>query len=198
MPTAHMPRSLPQSAVQTRSKEVRAGLTRDLRTGDIPAKRAVKTEEERNAIRWAFTKRIAPYFDRACEVYCRDLEVKAHDLAERMTVDQTVLSSMRAGERQISEVQLEVLRAHRPSRLILAEADRDRPALTFAMLRDRIAEIVIEDAKRGGLLGRVVLDEAARREGVTRDDVDGAVDQGVDEDGEPAPTLLSADVGALA
>jgi len=173
--------------VRTPCERGRAGFAAgELDLSDTAAKRAQRTDERRDAIRWAFTVRIAPYFDRACEVYCRDLDAKASTLAEEMGVGASVLSEMRKAARLIGAEHLEVLRAHRPARLILASADRETPAMTFAMLRDRIVEIIIEDAKRGGLIGEKVLDEAARREGVDREDVDAVIERGEAADERPA------------
>jgi hypothetical protein len=53
-----------------------------------------------------------------------------------------------------------------------------KPVMTMAMLRDRIVEVVIEDARRGGLLGETVLSEVARREQVERADIDAVLERG--------------------
>jgi len=187
MASIRMPQTLPPRPVQSERKAVGAGVAPELALGDIAAKRVVKTDDARNEIRWAFTRRIAPFFDRAVELYLRDREIKAAELAERMTVDATVLSQMRAGQRQITEVQLEVLRAHRPSRLVLAAADRDRREVTFAMVRDRIVEVVLDEVRKGSLIGEAILNEAARREGVERGEVDAAIEQEAEEIEEELP-----------
>lgn len=185
MPNRAMALTLPERPVQSERKAVRAGVAPELPLGDIPAKRAVKTEDERNAIRWDFTRRIAPFFDRACEVYLRDQEIKATELAERMTVDVTVLSQMRAGQRQITEVQMEVLRGHRPARAILAEADRPPPAITMSSIERELLRVVVEDAKRGDRGANAILDEVSRRLQVERGDVDHVIEQGDEHERAP-------------
>ncbi len=182
-----MTETLPDRPVSSTRQRVAAGLTRQIEAplGDVPARRAAKTDEQRDAIRWERTARIAPFFDRACEVYLRDQQIKAVELAERMTVDPTQLSRMRSGERIIESFAEEVLRRHQPARAILTEADRPPPAITLANVERVALKVLIEDAARGDRGANAVLDEVARRLQVERGDIAEVIERGDDEQREP-------------
>lgn len=186
MPLSRMPTALPPRPVRTQCEPVRTGFAQpEFDLSDTGARRAQRTDEKRDSLRWSFTLRIAPFFDRACEAWCRDHDAKASTLADEMGVGASVLSEMRAAKRLIGAEHLEVLRAHQPARAILAEADRPRPELTMASIERTVLRVVVEDAERGDRGASAILDEVARRLQVERGELAEVIEQGDQHERSP-------------
>jgi hypothetical protein len=162
--------------MSSRSQSVADGLT-GLPLGDVAARRSQKRDDAVNEARKEYTEQIAPYFDRAVEVYLRDHDdMKAAVFADMLGVDATHLSRMRSGERNIDSHHLRPLRRHKPSAAIVLAGDARISGLAILVRRDvqvsasEIEKAIVRRVLRDPTLRRVVIPDVADELGIDPED----------------------------
>ena len=174
---------MPDRNVPSERQEGGAGLA-GLPLGEVPARRAAKRDDDKNARRWVYTRAIAPFFDRAVEAYLGACEVKALVFADMIGVDATTLSKMRAGERIIDSDHLDPLRRHRATAPIVLQGEAHACGLAVIVRTptkltiDRVRDLIVEEVLKDRTLRQVVIDRVAEREGIEVEDVEDVIEHG--------------------
>lgn len=188
-----MSSTLPETTLRTEgergSDSVRRARQEEMRLDDIAAKEAEKREAIRVANERAALESLAPVFKAAVERWG-----KAEAYASEIGITKSTLSEMCSGKRLIGPRDWMPLRSVPEAWALwtrgvasaggLDVAVNRKPVMSMSRLRNLIAEIVIEDADKDGALGNWVLNEAAKRGGVEREDVDSVVERGEQGDDE--------------
>jgi hypothetical protein len=186
--------TLPETALPTHCqpgrRAVGAHRQQEMRLDDIAAKEQAKRDAIRAANATEAQERLAPIFKAAVDRWG-----KAEAYALAIGTDKGTLSKMLSGERLIGPRDWIPLMDSPEAWAVwvggvaavggLAASVRRRPAISAATIRERIADLVIEDARRGGIMGNAILDRVAELEHVERGEVDTTIEQEDDVADEP-------------